>query len=112
MSAIEATNLTRKLIHLRSSHPGESEWAMRELAREYGIGFWTLDHFRKGKAKTCDIGLFARLRAAYLDLCERQVKSLQHDIAIEKAKRGNDNDLQGLEAEADALALKIQKSRI
>jgi hypothetical protein len=85
--------------------PDQLEFAFDSFERRYGIGRWTLEHLRKGRAKTCDVGIFARLRAAYLDLCERQVTKLQHQIAIEKAT--SDDDLADLEAEASALAAKI-----
>jgi len=81
------------------------EFAFDSFERRYGVGRWTLEHLRKGKAKTCDVGVFARLRAAYLDLCERQVSKLQHEIAVERAV--GDDDLASLEAEATALAQKI-----
>jgi hypothetical protein len=42
---------------------------------------------------------------AYVDLCERQVSKLQHEIAIEKAM--GDDLLEDLGAEAAALAAKI-----
>lgn len=48
----------------------------------------------------------ARLRAAYLDLCERQVAKLQHEIAITRAT--GDDTLEDLVAEADRLAQKIK----
>ena len=47
----------------------------------------------------------ARLRGAYLDLCERQVSKLQHEIAIEKAT--TDADLADLETRARVLANEI-----
>jgi len=111
MSAVvEATHLVRKMIHRKASGPGESERAMRQIETDYGIGFWTQDTLRKGKAKTCDIGLFARIRAAYLDLCERQVATLLHEIAIEKVKN-EDDDLGRLQIEALALASRIQEKK-
>lgn len=89
--------------------PDQLEFAFGAFERRYGIGRWTLEHLRKGRAKTCDVGIFARLRAAYLDLCQRQVTKLQMQIAIEKAT--NDDDLGDLEAEASALAAKIAAKR-
>lgn len=85
--------------------PEELDFAFESFERRYGVGRWTLEHLRKGRAKTCDVGIFARLRAAYIDLCERQVTKLQHEIAIERA--AGDDALEDLEAEATALASKI-----
>jgi hypothetical protein len=74
--------------------------------RQFGVGRWTVEHLRKRKAKTCDVSVFAKLKGAYLALCERQVAKLQHQIAIEKATH-DDDDLRDLEAAAAALAAKI-----
>lgn len=82
----------------------DAEWRYAQFENSYSVGRWTVEHLRKGKAKTCDVGVFARLKAAYLDLCARQVSRLQHEIAISKA---TDDDLDDLEAEAAALAAKI-----
>ena len=60
---------------------------------------------RGGRSRAIS-GLFARLRAAYLDLCERQVGKLQHQIAVLKAT--DDADLADLESEAARLAEKIE----
>lgn len=79
--------------------------AYARFEQRYGIGRWTIDHLRKAKAKTCDIGVFARLQAAYLDLCERQAAKLQQQIAILKAT--SDDDLADLDAEAARLAQKV-----
>lgn len=78
--------------------------------RQFGLGRWTIEHLRKGKAKTCDIGVFGKLRAGYIALCERQVAKLQHQIAVEKAT-DDDVDLRDLEAAAAALAAKVQAKK-
>ena len=90
-----------------SGLPGEEalDYAYDRFERVHGIGRWTVEHLRKGKAKTCDVGVFARLRGAYLDLCQRQVAKLQHQIEVEKAT--GDDALEDLEAEARALAERI-----
>lgn len=85
------------------------DFAFDRFERTYGIGRWTIEHLRKGRAKGCDIGIFARMKSAYLDLCERQVTKLQHEIAIEKAT--SDDTLEDLEAEARALATKIRAQK-
>ncbi|HEU5019658.1 MAG TPA: hypothetical protein VFT69_16995 [Pseudolabrys sp.] len=106
MSAAAATELVRKMVFEEKRHTGDAELAMHSLARRYSVGFWTLDHLRKGRAKTCDSSLLARLRLAYLDICQRQLTHLQNEIATEKA--AGDDTLADLELEAAALAQKIQ----
>ena len=85
---------------------GDQAEAQRRLHNRYGIPFWALERLRTGRAKTVEAGLYAKIRAAYLDLCQRQVRSLQHEIAIEKAIN-EDVTLEDLEREASALAAKI-----
>jgi len=84
--------------------------AYAAFERQFGVGRWTVDHLRKAKAKTCDISVFAKLKGAYIALCERQVAKLQHQIAVEKATN-DDDDLADLEAEASRLAAKIQAKK-
>lgn len=109
MTVEAATDYARRIhnfVEAETRDPDQLEFAFDSFERRYGIGRWTLEHLRKGRAKTCDVGIFARLRAAYLDLCERQVSKLQHQIAIEKAT--GDDTLADLEREAADLAAKIQ----
>jgi hypothetical protein len=82
------------------------EAALFRLEQRYGLSPNQIMHLRSKRAKSCDVSLFARLRSAYLDLCERQVSKLQHEIAITKAT-DDDDDLRDLEADAAALAAKI-----
>lgn len=80
--------------------------ALARIEQRYGLTPNQVMHLRSGRAKSCDVSLFARLRAAYLDLCERQVSKLQHQIAVEKAT--GDDSIEDLEREAASLAAKIQ----
>lgn len=112
MTVEAATDYARRIhafVERDVRDPDQLEFAFDSFERRYGIGRWTLEHLRKGRAKTCDVGIFARLRAAYLDLCERQVTKLQRQIAIERAT--GDDDLGDLEAEAEVLAAKIAAKR-
>src|SRR5690606_24004544 len=67
------------------------EAALARLEHRYGLSPHQIMHLRSRRAKSCDLGLFARLRTAYLDLCERQMRRLQHEIAIEKATHDDDD---------------------
>ena len=89
---------------------GDTEGALARLEMKYGIGFWQLSHLRKGNAKTIETGLFHRIRAAYLDYCERQISTLKHELEIEKVLLGDDA-LEDLEAEAAALAARIKAKK-
>ena len=96
MSVEAASNYAANLIDLELSQTsGNLELALHRLEAKYGLSTNQLMHLRKRRAKSCDVSLFARLKGAYLDLCESQVRRLQQEIAIEKATAGDafDEDL-------------------
>lgn len=97
-------------VETQTRDPDQLEFAFDQFEKRYGIGRWTLEHLRKGRAKTCDVGVFARLKAAYLDLCERQISKLQHQIAIEKATGDDTNS--DIAAELEALAAKVRAKKV
>lgn len=105
MSVEAASDYARRLVEAEARGPGDLDNALDRIEQRYGIGRWTIAHLRSGRAKTCDTSIFARLRGAYLDLCQRQLSKLQHQIAMEKA--AGDDTMEDLEAEAASLAEKI-----
>lgn len=109
MSAAVASRYAQEMVRREARGPGDLDNALDRLEARYGIGRWQLAHLRSGRSKTVSAGLFQRIRAAYLDYCERQVRSLQHEIMIEKAA-GHDLDADLL-AEAEALLAKIEKRK-
>lgn len=107
MSTVEtASGYVRRMVEREARGWGDQSGALQRLEARYGLSFWTLEHLRTGRAKTVEASLFARIRAAYLDLCQRQVSKLQHEISIEKALN-EDDSLQDLEREAEELAARI-----
>lgn len=106
LSTRRAVRMARRMVEVQGLNGHDDETSAAIIEQRYGIGLWQLLHLAKGRAKTCDLTLYGRLRAAYIDLCEKQVSKLQHEIAIEKAT--GDDDLEDLEREARALAAKIQ----
>lgn len=105
MTVEAASDFASRLLEFEQ-RGSDTEGALYRIEQRYGLSPSQIIHLRSGRAKSCDVGLFARLRSAYLDLCERQVSKLQHEIAITKATT-SDDDLQDLVAEADRLAEKI-----
>jgi hypothetical protein len=85
MTLEAASDYARQLVELEARGPGDTEGALFRLEQRYGLGPNQLMHLRAGRAKSCDVSLFARLRLAYLDLCASKVRTLQHKIAIEEA---------------------------
>lgn len=109
MTVEAASNYASRLLDMEQRGSSDTEGALYRLEQRYGLSPNQITHLRSRRAKSCDVSLFARLRAAYLDLCERQVSKLQHEIAIEKAT--GDDTLEDLESEARALAAKIQAKK-
>lgn len=106
MSVEAATDYVRTMVQRESRGPGDLDNAMQRLEARYGLPFWTLWHLRRGKAKTVEASLLARIRGAYLDMCQRQASNLLHEIELEAAA-GDDTDLD-LATALRALAEKIE----
>lgn len=105
-----AGNYVRRMVEYETKGWGDQHNALSRLEARYGLPFWSLANLKSGRAKTVEAGLFARIRAAYLDLCERQVAKLQHEISIEKALT-EDDTLEDLQREARRLAAQIAQKR-
>lgn len=106
MSVDAATEYVRTMVQRESRGPGDLDNAMQRLEARYGLPFWAMWHLRKGKAKTVEASLLARIRGAYLDMCQRQASNLLHEIEVEAAM-GDDTDLDLADA-LRALATKIE----
>lgn len=106
MSAAVASEYVRQMIHREGTGPGDCEWAMKKLEAKYGIGFWTLDHLRKRKAKTCDVALFARIKAAFVDHCGAQAARLIQEAATAQAVNFDD-DVAAIQDEIIALQARL-----
>ena len=105
-SADLAIDYARKVLSREARGPGDLEEAMHRLEAKTGVGYWTWWGLWNKRRKSVDMDLFSRVRGAYLALCEKQVRALQHDLAVEKAMSGDDT-FEDLVAEAEALAAKI-----
>jgi predicted xylose isomerase-like sugar epimerase len=92
VSAATATKYVREMVELETVTSTTREAALRKLARDYGLTVSQLTHLYKAKAKTCDVSLFARVKAAYLDRCAKMAARLLHTIEIEEASGGNAHD--------------------
>lgn len=109
-SSLVASDYVRRMVEKETRGWGDQRNAMGRLERRYGIPFWSLNNLRTGRAKTVEAGLFSRIRSAYLDLCERELAKLQHELAIEKAQNPHD-DFSDLEGEAEALLARVQAKK-
>jgi hypothetical protein len=112
MSSVEiAADYANRMIEREARGPGDTEDAMRRLEAKTGVGYWTLWglRYRRRDLKTIAADQFQRIRNAYLATCERQLQALQHELAIEQARSGN--DFQDLVAEAESLVAKLKAAR-
>jgi len=105
MTIDAAHDYASRLLDLEQRGSSDTEGALYRLEQRYGISPNQILHLKSRRAKICDVSLFARIRGAYLDTCQRLVAKLQHEIAIEKAT--TDADLADLETRARALAEEI-----
>lgn len=110
MSAAVASDYVRQMIHRESRGPGDYENAMARLEAKYGLGFWTLDHLRKNKAKTCEVTFYARIRAAFADHCGRQAARLLEEAKTVQAVEPND-DVAAIQSEIEALAARLAAAK-
>lgn len=90
----EAARWSKDLTRMRSRGPGDLGNAMRSVAHDYGMDYWTLWRLRYRKSSLRDIGVTAymRLKEAYQAECERQMRKLQHEIEITEAITGAASD--------------------
>jgi hypothetical protein len=107
MSAAQASIYVREMIHREARGPGDYENAMRRIEAKYGVGFWTLDHLRKGKAKTCDVGLYAQIKSAFADHCGAHARRLLKKAEIAQIVEPND-DVAAIETEIRALLARLE----
>lgn len=110
VSAATASEYVQKLVRIEAVTSGTKENAICKIARDYGLTQSQLTHLYKGRAKTCDVSLFVRIKRAYLDRCARAVAALQHELEIGEASSGDALD-QDLVARAAALAAEVAAKR-
>ena len=110
----EMTTATRdqinRMIALESRGWGDQKAALERIARRHSLPFWSLEHART-RAKDFKAGFAAKVRAAYVAECERQIKKLEHELAMERAMGGNDDALETAERTARELLAKVEAAR-
>lgn len=107
MSAVEnAAHYVRQMVEIEGKGWGDSHNALHRIGHRYSLLPNTLEHLRTGRAKTLSADLYLRIRGAYLDLCERQISRLQHQLEMERVV-GTDDDLEGIGVEAARLAARL-----
>lgn len=82
----DARRWASELVQRESRGHGDQENAMRRLEARYGIPWRTLHNLKYRPPTDIFVSVYMRLRAAYLSECERQMRLLNHEIEIAKAK--------------------------
>ena len=89
----QAASWSKDLTRMKSRSIGDTENAMRRVEREYGIDYgflWRL-RYRREHLKTISISVYERIRAAYREECERQMRKLRNDIITTEKITGPDS---------------------
>ena len=89
----QAANWSKDLTRMKARGPGDTENAMRQIEREYGIDYgflWSL-RYRRDRLKIISLSVYEGIRAAYRAECERQMRKLEHEITITEQITGPDS---------------------
>jgi hypothetical protein len=85
----QAAEWARLLTQREMRGPGDLESAWRRLEARYGVSLSTFWSLRYRRPKGILASTFNRLRAAYEAECARQMRKLEHEIAITKTIAGD-----------------------
>lgn len=80
----QAATWSKDLTRMKARGPGDTENAMRQIEREYGIDYgflWSL-RYRRDRLKIISISVYEGIRAAYREECARQMRKLEHEITV------------------------------
>lgn len=89
----QAVAWSKDLTRMKARGPGDTDNAMRQIEREYGVDYWFLWRLRYKRHLIRDIrvSIFMRLRNAYRAECERQMNRLRHEVIITREIAGADH---------------------
>lgn len=106
----EANGFIRRMVKDKSGEWGKAE-ALRIVARESKLSFWTLNNIWIGRAKSVDADVRDRIRLAFIDHCRGKAAALLHEADLAAAK-GNKNDgLEGIADQIRALAAELEAAK-
>lgn len=106
----DARDYAQKLFRLRVQGWGDEGRALDDCAGMSRMTPLSFKRLMSGKTKEPTLGMFGRVRKAYLDYCARQVAELTAVIESEKARNGNVR-IGDLDEEVAALASRIAAAR-
>ena len=100
----------RRMVELESRGNGDQLNALERVSRKCGIGPRSLRRLINGETKDPGLNVFGKVRAAYLDLCERQIRKLQIEVETDKTRYG-DAAFADLDREIEALAQRVRQAK-
>jgi len=89
----QAAMWSKDLTRMKARGPGDTENAMRSIAREYSIDYgflWSL-RYRRERLRIISVSVYETIRAAYRAECERQLRKLENEIARTEQIAGADS---------------------
>jgi len=89
----QAVAWSKDLTRMKARGPGDTENAMRQIERQYGVDYgflWSL-RYRRERLRTISISVYESIKAAYLAECAAQMRKLEHDIERTEEITGPDN---------------------
>ena len=89
----QAAAWSKDLTRMKARGPGDTENAMRQIERQYGVDYgflWSL-RYRRERLRTISISVYESIRAAYRAECELQMRKLQNDIKRTEQITGPDH---------------------
>lgn len=104
-----AAQYGRKAVEIESRGNGDQLNAIERVGRECGLKARALRRIINGET-TPTFPTFLRIRAAYLAVCERQIRKLEIELETEKRKFG-DAAFADLDREISNLAEKLQAAK-
>lgn len=107
----EAAGFIRRMVNIESGGWGDEADALRRVARESKLSFWTLNNIRIGRAKTVDADVRDRIRLAFIEHCRGHAARLLHEAETAAAKGNKNDDLADIEGQIRALAARLEAAK-
>lgn len=110
-AATETAGLLRQILEVECKGWGDQAEALKRIARECRLSFWTLNNLLIGRRKRVDGDVRDRIRQYFIDDCRARAARLLHDAEMaERSGRGND-DLAMVAEKIRALAAELNAAK-
>jgi hypothetical protein len=89
----QAAAWSKDLTRMKARGPGDTENAMRQIERQYGVDYgflWSL-RYRRERLRTISISVYEGIRAAYRAECAAQMRKLGNELQRTEEIAGPDS---------------------